>query len=184
MLAMTVPMATSSPSGTRIFRRPDTGASSSLETLSVSSTTSTSPWTTESPSFFRHDATLAEVIDSPEAGTLSSTLAPGTGGAGTGAGAGTTGAGASAAAASPEMRAMRVPMATSSPSPTRISRTPSSAASSSLETLSVSSVTSTSPLRTESPLFLCQQATLAEVTDSPEAGTLTSMVMAESFRKM
>ena len=182
-------MPTSSPSGTRILSVPDAGASSSFETLSVSSTTSTSPLLTASPSFLRHEATLAEVTDSPEAGTRISTFAPEVEatGAGVAAGAGAGAAGAAAAGAAlaagalvepePPMRAMSAPIGTSSPSPTRISRTPSAAASSSLETLSVSSVTRMSPLWTMSPFALCQRATLAEVTDSPEAGTLTSVLM-------
>ena len=172
----------------RILSVPDAGASSSFETLSVSSTTSTSPLLTASPSFLRHEATFAEVTDSPEAGTRISTLPAGEAvgveatGAGVAAGAGAAAAGAALVAGAlvepePPMRAMSAPIGTSSPSPTRISRTPSAAASSSLETLSVSSVTRMSPLWTMSPFALCQRATLAEVTDSPEAGTLTSVLM-------
>ena len=97
--AMAVPMETSSPSGTRIFRRPVAGDSSSLETLSVSIKTRTSPCTTESPSFRRHEATLAEVIDSPEAGTMRSTEPVLGWEEGAGAGAETTSAGAAATTA-------------------------------------------------------------------------------------
>ena len=175
MVAMTAPMETSSPSGVRILKRPDAGASSSLETLSVSSVTSTSPWVTCSPSFLRHLATFAEVMDSPAAGTFSSIVAPDA--AGAGAGVSATGTAAAAAATSPEMRAMTVPIETSSPSPMRISSVPSAAASSSVETLSVSKVTRMSPFFTASPFFRCQRATLAEVMDSPAAGTLTSSDM-------
>ncbi|MGC8001495.1 hypothetical protein ACP3XN_29240, partial [Salmonella enterica] len=72
------------------------------------------------PSFLRQEATLAEVMDSPAAGTLSSTTPPDAGAA-AGVLAAATGAGASAAgvvavAAPAAILAITVPIATSSPS--------------------------------------------------------------------
>jgi hypothetical protein len=188
MRAMTVPMATSSPSARGCGARPTRGFEFVGDLVGFQ-TTSISPLATESPSFLRQEATLAEVMDSPEAGTLISTTGrSGRGRAGRGGlrwrvarrwePVGATGLQARwDAGGIPDARRSRCRWRLPRPSPTRISGMPSAAASSSLETLSVSRVTSTSPLRTESPFFLCQRATLAEVTDSPEAGTLTSVVM-------
>lgn len=74
------------------------------------------------------------------------------------------------------MRPKTAPMGASAPSGTRISSTPLSSASKSVETLSVSSVTSVSPLATGSPAFLCHAATVAEVTDSPKLGVRMSLM--------
>jgi len=99
--------------------------------------------------------------------------------AGVGAGEDAAGAGVAAAAgAAPTViLAMSEPMLTSSPSGVMISIVPFSSASSSEETLSVSRVTSAVPLLTVSPEATCHAATFAEVTDSPAAGTMTSMTL-------
>jgi hypothetical protein len=90
----------------------------------------------------------------------------------------------SAATAPSAMEAMTAPMETSVPSGTMMVNVPSVGDSSSEETLSVSKVTSVSPLRTALPEALCQRATLAEVMDSPKAGTLISSDMAEMGEKV
>ena len=84
--------------------------------------------------------------------------------------------GAAAVLSAEEMRPRTAPIRASSPSGTRISSTPLSSASKSVETLSVSSVTSVSPLATGSPAFLCHAATVAEVTDSPKLGVRMSLM--------
>src|SRR5690606_27332300 len=102
------------------------------------------------------------------------------GAAATGGGACGEATGADAAATAPTaIFATTVPIATSLPSGTRILRTPDSSASSSVETLSVSSVTRTSPLLTAEPSGLCQRATFAVVMESPAAGTFTSISLPE-----
>src|SRR5690606_31981876 len=53
--------------------RPEIGAGSSTVTLSVSIMTTASSWATVSPSPFSHSPICTSVIDSPTAGTLSST---------------------------------------------------------------------------------------------------------------
>ncbi len=115
-------------------------------------------------------------------------------GAGAGAGAGSAalaeaaslaGDGAAAAAAglaaglapAPPILPRTVPGTTVAPSSASISvRTPSSEATTSRLTLSVSSSTSSSSLTTGSPAFLVQRATVASVTDSPSAGVIMSVM--------
>lgn len=194
ILAISEPMLTSSPSGVMISIVPDSSASSSLETLSVSRVTRAAPLFTVSPLATCHAATFAEVTDSPAAGTMTSITEPllvGAGvdagaasalaGAGVVAGAAVSGAGVAgaleAAAAPSVILATTVPIATSSPSGVRICRVPSCSASSSVDTLSVSRVTRTSPFETASPSALCHWATFAEVTDSPAFGMITSNAM-------
>ena len=84
--------------------------------------------------------------------------------------------GAAAVPSAEEMRPRAVPMGASAPSGTRISSTPLSSASRSVETLSVSSVTRVSPLATVSPAFLCHAATVAVVMDSPKLGIRMSLM--------
>lgn len=95
-------------------------------------------------------------------------------------GSGGTGAssfsGAAAVPSAEEMRPRAAPMGASAPSGTRISSTPLSSASRSVETLSVSSVTRVSPLATGSPAFLCHAATVAVVMDSPKLGIRMSLM--------
>lgn len=74
------------------------------------------------------------------------------------------------------MRPRTAPMGASAPSGTRISSMPSSSASRSVETLSVSSVTRVSPLATASPEPLCHAATVAAVMDSPKLGIRMSLM--------
>ena len=190
ILAMSEPMLTSSPSGVMISMVPDSSASSSLDTLSVSRVTRAAPFFTVSPFATCHAATFAEVTDSPAAGTITSITAPlldgdedglGVAAAWAGSGVGVLGAGVAGAldadAAPSLILATTVPMATSSPSGVRICRVPSCSASSSVDTLSVSRVTRTSPFETASPSALCHWATFAEVTDSPAFGMITSNAM-------
>ena len=58
-----------SPVSGVLIRTPDTGEGTSKFTLSVSSSTSGSSASTESPSFFNHLETVASVILSPRTGT-------------------------------------------------------------------------------------------------------------------
>ena len=182
-VAMTAPIATSSPSATMMAMTPSASASSSLEILSVSRVTSVSPRLTWAPLATCQFPILAEVIDSPAAGTfISMTFTSPSTGASLGAAASSdlTAAGfpdAVAAADDSSITATTVPIATSSPSCTRILSVPSASAVRSLETLSVSIVSTVSPLMTASPSCLCQRATLAEVIDSPTFGILTSVAI-------
>ncbi len=58
------------PSGARIsVSTPATGAGTSTETLSVSSSQSISSWATLSPTFLNQVETVASVTDSPKVGT-------------------------------------------------------------------------------------------------------------------
>src|SRR5919197_976147 len=75
---ITWPTFTTSPSWASIFSMaPAAGAGTSTVTLSVSSTTTGSSTATLSPTFLCHFPTVASVMDSPSAGTLSSTPIPG-----------------------------------------------------------------------------------------------------------
>ena len=87
---------------------------------------------------------------------------------------GSGGAGASSFSGAAAVPA--APIGASAPSGTRISSTPLSSASRSVETLSVSSVTRVSPLATVSPAFLCHAATVAVVMDSPKLGIRMSLM--------
>ncbi len=105
-------------------------------------------------------------------------------GAGSCAGAASVFFGVSAfgAAATPcpsdEISASFEPAATVVPSVTRISAsTPAAGAGTSTETLSVSSSQSISSCATVSPGFLNQVDTVASDTDSPRAGTITSIIL-------
>ena len=64
------------------------------------------------------------------------------------------------------------PIFTSSPGWAAIVRTPVASAVISVETLSVSTVTSRSPVFTVAPLAACQVEITAEVMDSPTEGTV------------
>src|SRR5262249_33469960 len=77
--------------------------------------------------------------------------------------------------------AITSPIFTSWPSGTFVSSRPDFSATTSVETLSVSSAKSASPSFTNSPDFLCQAETTPLVTDSPTDGTFTSMIIAESY---
>ena len=125
---------------------PDSSASSSVDTLSVSRVTRAAPLLTVSPFATCHAATFAEVTDSPAAGTMTSMTAPPfdgvaagaggvgatTAGAGAGAGVGVVAAGVVAGAAAPSLiMATTVPIATSSPSGVMICSVPLWSASSS-----------------------------------------------------
>ena len=160
---------------------PETSASSSVETLSVSRVTSTSPLVTTSPVDTCQLATFADVTDSPAAGTSTSTTSPpaDTGAAAAGVATSATGAGVDAAAAGADAAAVSilattVPMATSSPSWMRMWSVPDCSDSSSDETLSVSMVRRMSPFETLAPSATCHWATFADVTDSPAFGMITS----------
>ncbi len=67
-VAITVPIATVSPSGTTICNVPDASAFNSTLTLSVSSSQMTSSFATMAPSSFSQLATRASRIDSPISG--------------------------------------------------------------------------------------------------------------------
>lgn len=84
--------------------------------------------------------------------------------------------GAAAVPSAEEIWPRTAPIGASAPSGTRISSTPLSSASRSVETLSVSSVTRVSPLATGSPAFLCHAATVAVVMDSPKLGIRMSLM--------
>src|SRR5258707_7647760 len=72
--ASTSPMATVSPSRLLMARStPSAGATTSIFTFSVSSSTTGSPAETRSPSCLSHWPTVASTMDSPSAGTLIST---------------------------------------------------------------------------------------------------------------
>src|SRR5258707_8046138 len=72
--ASTSPMATVSPSRLLMARStPSAGATTSMLTFSVSSSTTGSPAETRSPSCLSHWPTVASTMDSPSAGTLIST---------------------------------------------------------------------------------------------------------------
>src|SRR5436190_18169158 len=73
------------------------------------------------------------------------------------------------------------PILTSWPSGTFVSSRPGFSATISVETLSVSSVSSGSPSLTNSPDFLCQTETTPLVIDSRTAGIFTSMTMRENY---
>ena len=79
IMATTWSILTSSPSAAWVLKIPDSGAFTSVETLSVSSVKSTSPEFTASPSFLCHVERIPDVIDSPTVGTLTSTFIKGDG---------------------------------------------------------------------------------------------------------
>ena len=70
--AMTVPIGTSSPSDTTILMVPAASDSNSVDTLSVSIVANSSPLTIVSPSALCHCPIVAELMDSPAAGILTS----------------------------------------------------------------------------------------------------------------
>ena len=172
---MTWPGATVPPAGTRSWATtPLTGAATSKATLSVSISIRISSFSTRSPVFLRHSPRVPSVTLSPIVGVATS-IGPAEGVAavmaGAAAGAGDTAACAPAMATAPSFW----PGTTVTPSSAEISvTTPSCGAATSRETLSVSSSTRISSLRTVSPTFLVQRATVASLTDSPSVGVMIS----------
>src|SRR5690606_33493290 len=161
-----------------MVRTPAAGAETSTATLSVSISTSSSSLATVSPDFFSQVPIEPSATLSPMVGTAMSTAAPPEA-AGAAAGAAAAGAaGAEAAAAPPSVTApSTVPGTTVSPSPALIAdSTPSAGATTSSETLSVSSSTRTSSFFTASPTFLVHLAMEASATDSPRAGVRISAI--------
>ncbi len=180
------PASTVAPSSNRISAiTPPTGAGTSTDTLSVSSSHSISSADTVSPTFLNQVDTVASVTLSPRLGTITSTDLPDFGAlllAGSSLLAGLSaffaGAGASP---SPSLKvASSASTPTVSPSAAMISpKTPAAGAGTSTVTLSVSSSQSISSATTASPGFLNQVATVASVTLSPRVGTRTSMLMGQ-----
>src|SRR5690606_35271844 len=160
-------------------RTPAAGAETSTATLSVSISTSSSSLATVSPDFFSQVPIEPSATLSPMVGTAMSTAAPPEAAGAAGAAAGAAAAGAEAAAAPPSVTApSTVPGTTVSPSPALIAdSTPSAGATTSSETLSVSSSTRTSSFFTASPTFLVHLAMEASATDSPRAGVRISAIL-------
>ena len=193
MVAMAWPGVTVAPSSTEMVSTPSAGDDTSTATLSVSISTSSSSFLTVSPLFLVHLPMVPSATLSPMVGTATVRLSPAPPDAmGASARTGSSALGASALAAGAVFAAWEAvvaaapappsdttpstaPGVTVSPSANLISpSTPSAGATTSRETLSVSSSTSISSFFTGSPAFLVHLAIVASVTDSPRVGVRMS----------
>ena len=172
---------------------PDTGAGSSMSTLSVEISTTVSPSRTSSPTFTAHSRIVPSVTDSPPVGVTMSTVwplaasaaavpsasvtAPATACSGVGGGASAVVGLSPFVTPAPfadEISASTAPTATVSPSPAMIFViVPATGEGTSASTLSVEISTIVSSTSTWSPTPLCHSSTVPSATESPIAGITT-----------